>query len=218
MPKITNWQIHGLEKSILRSGYPMLKEEPSDEEFSRELNQIIEDIWENKNYENPHIKRAVTLANAKGGGHDQFLTGITVDFDLTFANKAWEDIKRYKFLNFISSMSQMHRIHVLDIREHCNQYVDPRVIKVLEEKQTAYNSANPEDKSEAFLSLIYNIPSGFELMSSMTTNYRCLKNIYEQRRSHRLVDFQVFCDWVELLPLAEHLLTKKHKSLQEVSK
>lgn len=213
MPKITEVKINGLEETIFRSGYPFLKSAPTQQEFDSGVAEIREAIKQG-DLENRHIKRVCGLAKAKGGGHDQFLTGISVDFDLTFANKAWEDIKRYKFLNFISSMSQMHRIHALDVRAHCNQYVDPRAIDILIEKQEGYNNAEQADKAKAFLPLIYNIPSGFELMSSMTTNYRCLKNIYEQRRTHRLVDFQVFCDWIETLPLAQELIVSPAKKKQ----
>ena len=41
----------------------------------------------------------------------------------------------------------------------------------------------------------------------MTTNYRCLRNIYGQRRNHRLEEWQIFCDWIEGLPLADKLIT-----------
>ena len=62
-------------------------------------------------------------------------------------------------------------------------------------------------KKEAYLELLYNLPSGFELMAGMTTNYRCLKNIYAQRRNHRLPDWHVVCDWIETLPMASELIT-----------
>ena len=48
--------------------------------------------------------------------------------------------------------------------------------------------------------MLYNIPSGFELTAAMTTNYRQLKTIYQQRRNHALPDWQMFCDWIETLP------------------
>jgi hypothetical protein len=34
----------------------------------------------------------------------------------------------------------------------------------------------------------------------MTTNYQQLKTIYQQRRNHRLPEWQTFCDWCETLP------------------
>ena len=55
--------------------------------------------------------------------------------------------------------------------------------------------------------MVYNIPLGFELTAGMITNYRCLRNIYFQRRNHRLQEWQVFCDWIETLPMADKLIT-----------
>jgi hypothetical protein len=50
------------------------------------------------------------------------------------------------------------------------------------------------------------VPVGFELTARMTTNYRELKTIYAQRRTHRLEDWQVFCDFIETLPYAKELI------------
>ena len=212
MPNIENWEVFGLESSIFRSGYPMLPKPPTKIEYL----SGVEDISYNiaiKNYENHHIKRAINLANAKGGGHDQFLTGIVVNFDLRIANKAWVDAERYTFLNFISSMSTMHRISVFGIEDCCNGYVDGRIIEIANEKQKQYNEIDglkfPEEKAEAYLELLYNIPSGFEVMAGMTTNYRCLKNIYSQRKNHRLPDFWAIRDWIHLLPMSDVLITGK---------
>jgi hypothetical protein len=209
MAHISNAEVFALESSIYRSGYPMLGCAPSEAEFLNEVKEVSECI-SNGNFDNKHIRRAIQLTNTKGGGHDQFLTGIVVNFDLTISNKAWAEAERYTFLNFISSMSSMHRASVFPIRECCNHYVSEGEIEAAEAAQIAYKnidgSAYPEEKKAAYLSLLYNIPSGFELMAGMTTNYRCLKNIYRQRRGHRLPDWHVVCDWIETLPLADKLI------------
>lgn len=212
MAHIANAEVFALASSIFRSGYPMLASAPTEEEF-REAVSAIDRSIQAGDLENPHIKRATSLANARGGGHDQFLTGITVTFDLTLSNKAWVEAERYTFLNFISSMSSMHRASVFPIGACCNAYVDSAAVKAAGEAQDAYNridgESHPEEKKEAYLRLLYNIPSGFELMAGMTTNYRCLKNIYQQRRNHRLPDWHVVCGWIESLPLAGQLITGK---------
>jgi hypothetical protein len=50
-----------------------------------------------------------------GSGHDNFLNGVIVQFDLTFTNKAWVEAERYHFLDFVSSQSTMHRITKFDL-------------------------------------------------------------------------------------------------------
>lgn len=212
MPKVSNVEVFGLETSIYRSGYPMMTQAPTEREFEDASNQIHFALLDG-DMNNPHIKRAIKLANAKGGGHDQFLTGIVVNFDLTISNKAWVEAERYTFLNFISSMSTMHRVAMFKISDCCNEYVSAVEIAEAERLQDIYNSidgeAEPDRKKAAYLELLYNLPSGFELMAAMTTNYRCLKNLYGQRRPHRLPDWHVVCDWIEQLPMADKLITGK---------
>ena len=207
MAKIENVEVYGLESSIYRSGYPMMAVAPTSEDYKEAVDQIRHDLINGN--DDPHIKRAVKLATMKGGGHDQFLTGIIVNFDLTFSNKAWVEAERYTFLNFISSCSTMHKISKMNIQDCCCEYVSKDAVATAEEWQKNYAvikddpEASDESKKAAYLNLLYNLPSGFEITAGMTTNYRCLKNIYEQRRHHRLPDWQVFCDWIESLPMSE---------------
>jgi len=206
MAKISNVSVYSLDESIYRSGYSMLKEAPTEEQFQAAVTEI-RDARGQGDFDNRHLRRAYHLANAKGGGHDQFLTGITVTFDLTLSNKAWVEAERYQFLNFISSMSSMHRAAFFKIGDCCNEYTSRAAIEEAERLQDVYNAAeDPEEKREAYLNLLYNMPSGFELMAGMVTNYRCLRNIYEQRRDHRLPDWQIVCDWIASLPMAEQLI------------
>ena len=55
--------------------------------------------------------RTITLGRSQiGTGHDNFLNGIIVQFDLTFTIKAWTEAERYHFFDFVSSQSTMHKI------------------------------------------------------------------------------------------------------------
>lgn len=143
----------------------------------------------------------------KGTGHDQWLTGVVVQFDLTFSNKAWVEMERYTFINFVSSQSTMHRITRFDIDKNCNEYVDQRVKEVVSELVSQYNNTDDEDlKKELYLKILYNNPAGFRLTARMTTNYRQLKTIYAQRRAHRLPEWRQFCEWIEELPHKEWIV------------
>lgn len=187
MSSIDNVQIYGLEESVVASHYPMSTEIDSLED----LKYISE-----KDY-----KRANTLANTSiGSGHDQFLTSIIVQFDLTFPLKAWVELQRYHFIDFCSSMSTMHRITKMNLSKCCNEYVDKNIVDILEKLIYNYNE-NPTN--ENFYKVIYNIPSGFEYSARLTTNYRQLKTIYSQRKNHKLPDWHVFCKWIEELPYSK---------------
>ena len=193
MSSINNVNIYGLEESIAASGYPMSTE--------------IMNLVDLKKASEKDYQRANKLGSTPiGSGHDQFLTSIIVQFDLTFPLKAWVELQRYHFIDFCSSMSTMHRISKMDLNKSCNQYVDKKILDLLQELIYNYNE-NPTN--ENFYKLIYNIPSGFEYTARLTTNYRQLKTIYSQRKNHRLPDWRIFCDWIEELPHSEWITGDK---------
>ena len=175
---VTNAKVYGLDESIKRAKYPMAVD-------LSELNAQIT---------NGISKLAMS---EKGEGHDNWLNGVVVQFDLTFTIKAWVEAERYHFLDFVSSQSTMHRIARFDFDVQCNDYVYPEIIKIIESLVFNYNE-NPT--AENYLKLLYNVPVGFMLTAGMTTNYRQLKTIYAQRKNHRLPEWREFCKWIELLP------------------
>lgn len=176
--KIENVKIYDLEESIAASKYPM----------STDTEKCKSNITDT----------VIKLAQSnKGEGHDNFLQGILVSFDLTFSNKAWVELERYNFINFVSSQSTMHKIAKFDLKTQYNKYVDKRMIDIMEELKNTYNKT--QDK-EDYLKLLYSNPSGFELTARLTTNYRALKTVYSQRKNHRLPEWREFCKWIETLP------------------
>ena len=140
-------------------------------------------------------------SSPKGSGHDNFLNGCLVSFDLTLSIKAWVEAERYHFLEFISSQSTMHRITRFDISTQCNEYVDSKILARVEELK----------QEGDFLKLIYNIPTGFKLTAGMVTNYRQLKTIYDQRKNHRLPEWHGVCEWIESLPYMRDFLGLANK-------
>ena len=100
----------------------------------------------------------------------------------------------------------MHCISKFNLDEQYNEYVDKRIIDIIKEKVDVYNKT--KDK-EDYLRLIYSNPCGFDLTARLTTNYRCLANIYQQRKNHRLPEWRDFCKWIEQLPYSELIIGDK---------
>ena len=187
---VSNAKVYGLEDSIRRAKFPM----------STDVNNISYEL----------TKGIKSLAQTdKGEGHDNWLNGVVVQFDLTFSNKAWVELERYHFIDFVSSQSTMHRITKFDLNKSYNKYVDNRIIKIMKEKVWAYNytcddpDVPKEEKEQMYLEILYSNPAGFMLTAGMTTNYRQLKTIYSQRKYHRLPEWREFCKWIETLPHSE---------------
>ena len=198
---VSRVQVYGLSESVRGSKYPM----------ATDLSLTSEEIT-------PTVLRLAT--SRQGEGHDNFMNGIIVQFDLTFSNKAWVEAERYHFLDFVSSQSTMHRITRFDLDSAYIEYVDPRMVAIMKEKVAEYHrlqdqlkqTESPKEKKqlqarldEQYLQILYSNPCGFRLTARMTTNYRQLKTIYLQRRHHRLPEWRAFCQWIETLPHSEFI-------------
>lgn len=197
---ISNVQVYGIENAVRGSKFPM----------STDIDSLNSDI----------VARTKKLGQSSiGAGHDNYLNGIIVQFDLTFTVKAWVEAERYHFLDFISSQSTMHRIAKFDLDEAYIEYVDPRIVEIMKEKVSEYNAfANydmadvklhqdlDEMKKRKYLEILYSNPCGFKLTAAMTTNYRQLKTIYYQRKNHRLPEWREFCQQIEELPHFKELV------------
>lgn len=181
MDLVSNVCIYGLRGSFKASKYPKAVDPAA---CTAEFTQTIQNLGQCE----------------LGTGHDNFLNGIIVQFDLCFTIKAWTEAERYHFLEFVSSQSTMHKVIELDTRKQCNPYVTENTIREVERLKAEF-IADPS--AENYLAVLYNVPVGFRLTARMTTNYRQLKTIYRQRKSHKLPEWREFCDWVETLPYRE---------------
>ena len=77
-------------------------------------------------------------------------------------------------------------------------------INWLEELRQRYN----ETKDQAFWKeLIRLLPESWLQTRTVTMNYEILRNIYSQRKHHRLTEWHQFCDWIKTLPYGQELIT-----------
>ena len=194
--KVENTQVFGLERAIKASGNPMRTVLNDTEELG------LKDL-----------KRGSALGSVPAGtGHDNFLNGVIVQFDVTAPLYWWKQAQRYHFLDYVSSQSTMHRLAKFDIGEQVVEETDPAIVSRYRELVQQYNSL-PEDTDESekkklWRTLVASLPCGFCLGATMTTNYRQLKTIYYQRKDHKLSEWHVFCKWIESLPMFYELILK----------
>lgn len=196
MSVLSNIHVYGIENAVRGSKFPM----------AVDVDKCASEITDT-------TKKLGT--SERGAGHDQFLTGIVVQFDLTFTIKAWTEAERYHWLDFISSQSTAHRIARFNLNKQYIEYVDPRMIAIMNELKDKYNET--QDK-EDYLKLLYSNPCGFKLTAAMTTNYRQLKTIYYQRKNHRLPEWREFCAEIENLPYFKELVLNNNNNDTEEAK
>ena len=190
---VSDCHVYDLDESVRASKYPMAVDH-------NKTNSEITD-------------RTKSLGRTgMGEGHDNFLSGIVVNFDLTITNKMWVEAERYHFFQIVSSQSTMHRISKIgENRDNFDSHVDSRTLSILNEKIAEYNRlsslATTDDLNvtqkrdellkEAYLDILMNVPAGLKLTARISTNYRQLKTIYYQRNNHRLPEWRKFCNWME---------------------
>ena len=180
--EITNYNVYNLDNAIKASKYPMAIDPKSKDE------QITDTVRKLGGMD-------------RGSGHDNYLHGILVSFDLTCSNKMWVEFERYHFADIVSSQSTMHKITKLLEEDVFNEYVDERIKDVLKDILSQYNMDDtPQGHKQTYLRLLYNVPSGIELTAHIVTNYGQLKTMWYQRHNHRLPEWRKFCDWILTLP------------------
>ena len=220
--KIKNVKVYGLESSIIRSGYPMQVGEPED---------LAEHYIQRQMFPSAKNKdRAFKLANTPiGSGHNNFLKGIIVQFDLKYPQYFTPQLQRYHWIDIISSQSKMHKLTSVDnIIHSSNDFVLCSIANEVNSLIRIYNKETfpftyvdnsgeksiIESKEECFQYIISNLPMGYEMWMGISTNYLQLSTIYQQRKTHKLKhDWGYFCNWIKTLPLSE-LITKEYENIK----
>lgn len=172
MLEVSNVKVYDLKESILACRNAM-RLEPSDyseEDFKKSL------------------ERAKKLAQApSNSGHANFLKGIRVSFDLKYPNYISPELQRYHFLDIVTSSSKMHTlVKMANDPNKYNKYVNEVTLDNMKVLMDYYNEAPESEKYHAFMMLISNCPQGIELFMRVSTNYMQLRNIYAQRKNHKL--------------------------------
>lgn len=169
---------------------------------------------------------AVRMVKA-GTSDRKFLRQIMVSIDITAPLYWWKEMSTYKVGTVANSTSTMHKLATTPITLDCFElrdyepdlitqnspqptfvvHVGERVftfVEFLEDLRQKY--LETKDK-RYWKELIRWLPEGWLQKRTWTANYEVLRNIYHQRKNHKLTEWHQFCNCIESLPYAEELLT-----------
>lgn len=152
-----------------------------------------------------------------GGEHRKFMRMIHVQVDVTMPRYFWSELDTYHF-GTKNSCSTMHKL--LNTNEpiskelfvYCEEDEDflNTIICRLEGLRSEYRRAETSqaNKDRLLLRAKRLLPEGFLQKRTWDTNYEEIRNIYYQRRGHRLKEEwqDTFCSWVETLPYFTELI------------
>ena len=133
----------------------------------------------------------------KGGGHDKFLRQIHVVLDVDAPAYWWPECDQYKVATVTQSESKMHTLMRQPITQ--DRFEAPISHATLERLESLRQDGN-------FHMLLNELPHGWLQRRILSCNYAVLRNIIQQRRAHKLREWEVFIDavltcvrWPELL-------------------
>lgn len=210
--KIKNVKVYGLEESCVRSGLPMIVGEIKDMHgIADNINNVhSEEYWKN------NVKRANKLAKVpSGSGHDNFMKGIIVQFDLQYPEYFSPQLQRYNWIDIISSQSKMHKITSRKLtKDDFTEDTELGIINIINAKVHHYNTTTKsENKPKIFKQIISNLPSGYLKWMGISTNYLQLKTIWNQRckHGHKLDEWRIFREFIQGLLMSELITGKDGK-------
>ena len=192
--------------------------------WHRSDSKVIGDCYDNMEFEiGPNdMDLAQRLIHA-GGEHRKFLRQIFVSVDITAPLYWWKEFDTYKVGTTANSTSTMHKLASTPITRDCFEMEDyddslpmdnrplpynigivvDDLIEDLEALRAKYNET--KDK-RYWKELIRWLPESWLQTRTVTMNYENLRNIYHQRKNHKLTEWHSFCEWVESLPYAKEFI------------
>lgn len=158
-----------------------------------------------------------------GKEHSKFMRQIFISVDITAPLYWYKEFDTYKVGTVANSTSTMHKLSTTPITKECFEWdecelelddmdygdykVDEltnQIINDLERLRLRHVETNDKKYWKALIQLL---PSSWLQKRTVTMSYANLKDIYFQRRNHKLTEWSVdFIDWIEKLPYAKELI------------
>lgn len=146
-----------------------------------------------------------------GTEESKFMRQIFVSMDIDAPLFWWKEMDTYKVGTVSNSCSTMHKITSAPITMEnfsFGPYVEfypayKTIIDYCEKLRLKY--LETKDK-RYWRALIEILPEAWNQKRTWTANYQVLRNIYFQRRYHKLEEWHQFCDAIEKLPYGKELI------------
>ena len=198
---ITNTEIYGIKHAMRGMRNPFESHSKSDT-----VNEII-----GKN--DLELAQKLVLG---GSEHSKFMRQIKVWADLDVTRYIWSELDTYHYNNK-NSESTMHKLFRLDREISVDDFytegmgfedrhiLNQTIIYLNDIRKDWINSGKKFEHVRRAKRLL---PETFLQKRTMDTNFAELRNIYFQRKNHRLKDeWGIITEWIESLPYAKELIT-----------
>lgn len=205
MIKLEKTSVFNLENAMRGARNPMNSWARTDSYYDESRNYVL----------GPNdLDLARRLAKA-GPDHRKFIRQIFVSVDITAPLYWWKEYDTYKVATVANSTSTMHKIHSKPFEEedfstdHMTEETKKHFLDFaayMEEVRKKF--VETKDKTYWY-DLIQMLPSSYNQLRTCTLNYETLSNIYYARKTHKLEEWHIFCDWIKTLPYAEDIIINR---------
>ena len=162
-----------------------------------------------------------------GPEHYKFMRQIFVSVDITAPIYWWKEFDTYKIGTTTNSTSTMHKLASSPITKKMFEFdngddlivsqgksingeweyvfsdYQEDIIDMCETLRQKY--LETKDK-RYWRALVQILPESWLQTRTVTMSYANLRNIYFQRRNHKLKEWHLFCEWLATLPYAKELI------------
>ena len=121
----------------------------------------------------------------KDGGHNKFLESIMLWVDITAPRYWWQQFDTYRAGVTKQSGSTMHTIMKKPLTQ--DDFEEPILCDLLKHLNNMVEKKN-------FANIKNNLPEGFLQRRVVCTSYKVLRTIISQRLTHKLPQWQTFCE------------------------
>lgn len=156
-----------------------------------------------------------------GTDHRKFIRQIFITVDITAPIYWWKEYDTYKVGTVANSTSTMHKIHSKPFEmsdfstDHMtDEAIDTMKIMIDSLEKIRLKYMETKDKS-LWYSLIQLLPESYHQMRTCTLSYENAIAMYNARHTHKLAEWNTFCDWVCDLPYFKELFPYVEKSVQQ---
>jgi len=150
-------------------------------------------------------KTTATANAGRGKGHDKFLRQIMVWVDIEAPRYWWSEFDTYKVGTVAQSESTMHTLSKRDMSygdiHMCDEYDTENV-----DMFNSFREARPE---ATIADIKRKLPESYLQRRLVTMNYAVLRCIIEQRKNHKLFEWQQFINAIYTQAAHKELLPKQ---------
>ena len=215
MTSFNTLEVAGWKAAIHGMRHPLKSHHKSDSYFDPDLDDFI--IGKN---DLDLMRRLCSAAEKENNpAHNKFLRMIQVWVDIKAPRFWWVEWDTYKVSTTANSESTMHRLMKdgisrddLDYEWGFDQWMDDEMVGVINSINTIIDiyhneKLTQEEKEKYFIAAKAFLPECYMQKRTVNLNYQVLRNMYNQRKNHRLSQWnEDFVNWVSSLPLGKELI------------